>query len=531
MSKILIVILLTATILRFYKLSSFPVSIYWDEAAIGYNAYSISQTASDEYGTKLPLLFKSFNDYKLPGYIYTDSLLVKLFGLSIFTTRLPAALFGTLAVLAIYLIAKNLLTEKIAITSSFLLAISPWHLQFSRAAFEATIAFSIILFGTFFLLYGRKHKMWAFLAIPTLSTSLYFYLSAKLFVPLVIITFFLIYRKKIKKNLRSYLHGLLLAIIISAPIIVNSLSYAGLKHVKEVSIFEDKSLLANYFLARGGSQSIPSKIFLNHRIPYIFESLHKYFSHFSFGFLFFGDDPNPRHRSAFHGNLYLLEIPLLLIGLWQLAKLKSNTKYFLLSWLLIAPIPASISQEAPHSLRSMQMLLPLTISSAAGLVYLAKTLMMRIIISIIIVIFFINYLFSYYLIYPLRDSMPWGYGYQQMYQSLSKLDHDYDKVIVTGYYWKPYIYYLYINKIGPNIFQSNPDVESIGKYRFGTTYWDNGGQNLTDARIDKLKGEKTLLVLSSQEIQDIKDKNRFQLLQSIYDYSGRNTVFEIGEWQ
>src|SRR3989344_3038162 len=96
--KILIAIIIFAAFLRFYKLGSFPVSLYWDEAANGYNAYSIVKTKSDEYGTKLPLLFKSFNDYKLPGYIYTDAIVVKLLGLSEFSVRLPSALFGTLTV-------------------------------------------------------------------------------------------------------------------------------------------------------------------------------------------------------------------------------------------------------------------------------------------------------------------------------------------------------------------------------------------------------------------------------------------------
>ena len=74
MSKSIIVILLIAAFLRFYKLDSYPVSISWDEAAIGYNAYSIAQTGKDEYGQKFPVLFRSFNDYKLPGYIYLDAL-------------------------------------------------------------------------------------------------------------------------------------------------------------------------------------------------------------------------------------------------------------------------------------------------------------------------------------------------------------------------------------------------------------------------------------------------------------------------
>ena len=104
--KILIAIIIFAAFLRFYKLGSFPVSLYWDEAANGYNAYSIVKTKSDEYGTKLPLLFKSFNDYKLPGYIYLDTLFIKFLGLSEFSVRAPSAFFGTFAVITIYFLSK-----------------------------------------------------------------------------------------------------------------------------------------------------------------------------------------------------------------------------------------------------------------------------------------------------------------------------------------------------------------------------------------------------------------------------------------
>ncbi len=50
---LLILILLVAAILRLYKLGVVPGSMNADEAAIGYNAYSILKTGKDEYGKKL----------------------------------------------------------------------------------------------------------------------------------------------------------------------------------------------------------------------------------------------------------------------------------------------------------------------------------------------------------------------------------------------------------------------------------------------------------------------------------------------
>ncbi|MDP2633025.1 MAG: glycosyltransferase family 39 protein [Candidatus Curtissbacteria bacterium] len=533
--KVLFIIFLLGGFLRLYKLESYPPSIYWDEAAIGYNAYSIAQTGRDEYGVSHPILFKSFNDFKLPGYIYTDTIFVKLFGLSPTTTRLPSALFGALAPIAVFLIARKLFDEKTALIAAFFLAISPWHLQFSRAAFEATISFTLILFGIVFLIYGQKNKLMIPLAAVTFSLSLYFYLAARVIVPLIILSFILINLKKQRGNLNSYIIGFALAILISTPILLSAFSSSGLKHLKEVSLFEDRTLLNTYVEAGANDKNPLSKIFLNRRVPYMFESLHKYFSHYSPGFLFFGDDPNPRHHPPFQGNLYLYEIILLPLGFWNLLKAKNNqTKFFILSIFLISPIPAAFSKESPHSLRTMLMLLPLVLTSALGASYILKYILKKtgakLIFAAIIILFFINYLYTYYKLYPIRDSAAWAYGYQQMTREVSKIQEDYDRIIVTGYYWKPYIYYLFFNNIDPEVYQKNPDIQLIGKYRFGTTFWDSGGKNLDEETIDQLLDKKTLVVLSPQEFLALKNKDRFKQLLSVNDYSNRNSIFLIGEW-
>jgi 4-amino-4-deoxy-L-arabinose transferase-like glycosyltransferase len=142
-----------AVILRFYQLGSVPVSPDWDETALGYNAYSILKTGRDEYGNFLPLTIRSFDDYKPPLYVYLTVPSVALFGLSVWSTRLPSALMGVLAVVGVYFLAKelfgfgfqvgglktkvnetgNTLTrnpqtiQPIALLSALLLALSPWH--------------------------------------------------------------------------------------------------------------------------------------------------------------------------------------------------------------------------------------------------------------------------------------------------------------------------------------------------------------------------------------------------------------------
>ena len=104
----LISIVVLAAILRFWQLGLVPPSPDWDEAALGYNAYSLLKTGKDEYGTRWPLALRSFDDYKPPLYAYLAIPTVKYLGLSTYSVRLPAAINGVLGVIGAYFLTVAL---------------------------------------------------------------------------------------------------------------------------------------------------------------------------------------------------------------------------------------------------------------------------------------------------------------------------------------------------------------------------------------------------------------------------------------
>src|SRR3990172_5223727 len=128
----LTLIFLVALAVRLVVLDARPQGFSWDEAALGYNAYSLFKTGRDEYGSLLPLVLKSFGDYKPGLYAYLTVPAVATLGLSELATRLPAAIAGGLLMIAVYL-----LTKKIA--PALILALNPWAIQFSRGAWEANV--------------------------------------------------------------------------------------------------------------------------------------------------------------------------------------------------------------------------------------------------------------------------------------------------------------------------------------------------------------------------------------------------------
>ena len=110
---LLLLIILLAGFLRFYNISNIPPSLNWDEAALGYNAYTLGLDGKDEFGKFLPVQYlESFGDFKPVLYSYLAAVPVKIFGLGEFGVRFPSALLGTLTVFLTYFLVKEIFPKK-----------------------------------------------------------------------------------------------------------------------------------------------------------------------------------------------------------------------------------------------------------------------------------------------------------------------------------------------------------------------------------------------------------------------------------
>src|SRR3989338_3315906 len=186
--KIFFAIIVLAFILRFSKLGEVPLSLNWDEVSNAYNAYSILKTGRDEYGNFLPLTNRSFDDYKPPLYMYLEIPVVVLLGLTPLAARLPSAFFGFLTVPVVYFLTKRLFEDSslithhsslknVALLAMFFLAISPWHIQFSRVGFEANVGlfFTVFSFTLFLYALGIKNSQFSkFSKIFFLLSAIFF---------------------------------------------------------------------------------------------------------------------------------------------------------------------------------------------------------------------------------------------------------------------------------------------------------------------------------------------------------------------
>src|SRR3989344_2496279 len=184
---------------RFYKLGKAPAGLYLDEAAQGYSAYSILKTGKDEFGKAFPTVFRSFNDFKTPVYIYLIVPLIPVFGLTKFTVRFPSFFFSILTIPLIYLLIRKIAPQRnaegLGLITSILLALSPWHILFGRTNFECNVALFFFLAGIYFFYDGLKAPKKLLLSAFFLALAIPSYHAQRIVTPIMVVILFLRHKK------------------------------------------------------------------------------------------------------------------------------------------------------------------------------------------------------------------------------------------------------------------------------------------------------------------------------------------------
>lgn len=474
---VLIAILTLAAVLRFYQLGQNPPSLDWDETAHGYNAYSILKTGRDEYGYKFPLYFRSFDDYKPPIYTYLVVPSVALFGLNDFAVRLPSAILGVLAVLFTYLMAYELFKKKeLALLAALFLAISPWHLQFSRVAFETNSATFWSVLGTWAFLKAissqrAKLAAWMSLAALAFGANLFMYHNARVFIPIYTLALVIAYRQKLLSSIKYLIVPAAISgvfVILLIPIIT---SISGQLRYKGTTIFADVSpqYRASELIAQDeeSGQLTLGKIIHNRRLAYIPILIDNYLSHFRPNYLFMTADMD-RHHAPEIGLLYIWDLPFILAGIYFLVKkdFDFKSKIIVFWWFLIAPVASSVTWGVPHSLRSEIYLPTYQIFTAIGILMLYKQIRQKklfaSVVAILLLANFSFYLHQYYVHMPLEFSKAWLYGRREAAQFTESIKGNYDRVIVSTKIDQPHEFWLYYLVYDPKKYQQEGGTASGG---------------------------------------------------------------------
>ncbi len=489
---VLVMILLIAAALRLYKLGQNPPSLDWDEASLGYNAYSLLKTGRDEYGNSWPISIRSFNDYKPPLYTYMTIPSVAIFGLTEFAVRFPSALAGTLTVLVTYVLVVELLGRNkpstlhpqpstLALIAAFLLAISPWYLQFSRVAFEANLALFFFVLAAYLFLKGihSTSSFWLIGSAAAFTATMYTYHSGRIIVPLFLVALAIIFRKPLLERKKTVSIGLILGVLLIAPMILTLMRGSAQARFSTVSVFtnpgiytQEEERLSRQEVYRKQDKGSLVSVIHNRSLVLSKIIIENYFDHFNFDFLFLRGDGIGRHNAVGMGLVYWWEFPILILGFYSIVKDRWSGAKFLFPWLAVAPLASALTTQTPHAVRSLLMVIPLEIIAAYGIIHLIKALKKHLYILVFICLFaignFFYYLDLYYIHTPIERSHDWQYGYKEVVEKVEKYEADVERIVVTNKYDQPHIFFLFYNGVDPSWYQTVAENGSngFGKYVF-----------------------------------------------------------------
>jgi 4-amino-4-deoxy-L-arabinose transferase-like glycosyltransferase len=540
MKKYLIVlILLFALFLRVYKVNEFPHGLNADEAAIGYNAYSLLQTGKDEFGHSWPINFQSFNDYKPGLYFYLVLPFVKVLGLNEWAVRLPSAILGGLTVLLVYLFVKDQFSKATALIAAALLAVSPWHLHFSRGGWETNAATFFIVLGFYLFFKALKKPRYFVFSTVAFALSMLTYHSARLVVPLLGLGLIVFNWQGVftKKNWSSLAGSFLAGMVFVIPLVFSFMGEAGASRFSGVGIFADQGPFWRVNELRGQHQdpfSLFPKLVHTKYAEYLIQFFDNWLRHFNGNFLFISGDEIQRNRVPEMGQLYVIELPFLILGLYFLLRKRPPVWQPVLWWLAAAPVASALTFQSPHAIRALNMVVPLTILIAYGLVnffmalkpYLSQVLFLAAC-SLCLAGFFWNvsfYLHQYYVHYPKTYPAAWEYGFSELASYVSQNQDRFEKIYITNKYDQPYILMAFYLRYSPQSFQQQAKltprdafgfstVEHFDKFYFGPIEWET------------LRDQRGILIIGSfEEVPD-----SATIAKRIYFKDGKTEAFRIVE--
>jgi hypothetical protein len=225
------------------------------------------------------------------------------------------------------------------------------------------------------------------------------------------------------------------------------------------SIFNahDYSIMVNVLREQAGN-TLLDRVLFNRYWLMARELLFNYSDNLSLNFLFVTGDPNLRHGTGSHGVLLLPTLPLMVMGIYWLARKQLGVLMALLAWWMAALLPASVPETTPHALRSLNALMPILVlcSFGGGGIYhwvgelirdtSPKVRVMGWGTGIAYLGFlsfaFISFTYHYFTVYPKQSAYDWQDSYPQLVPLIQEQQSKVRTVVVSQSEERLYLWLL-----------------------------------------------------------------------------------------
>ena len=454
------VILILAASLRLWQLDQLPSILNRDEAALAYNALLLKETGQDEWSRAWPLALESFGDYKLPGYPWLLIASFSLFGYHDWVVRLPSAVAGVGLIIAGYYLARAVgLTTKYRYLFSFFLALSPIFIFYSRMAFEANVALTLLVTVITLLMSKVSSNKRGLVDMVAVGLSLLATLTYN--TPLLLLPFIIVLIPVLRgfKNWWSWLLP-----VVGLTLVLTSLLWLLLPLTSQkqgITIFSDETVQIEYGDYRSQFSGLSQRVLGNRYVYYAQLMSQRLGASLTPEFLVTRGGSHPWHQLPNYGHIYWTIYLLAMIGTiailfsayQQLQKKQVNLSRLAILYLAgISLLPSIVTVDSPHATRSLLFFVWICLLAVEGAAVLAKFSQRWLLPAIVLLVLVeaIWYARAYFGLYPAQQ---WAFmpGFDDHLTEIQQTYPD-DRVAIVdseGYHYILLAWYL---KISPQVF-------------------------------------------------------------------------------
>ncbi len=331
-------------IFRFWRLQTLFDGMAWDEAYKGLDAIAIRK-----YGERPVFLNWNAGREALIAYLVAISQL--FFDYSIDSVRAVQAFFGGLTLIVLFFLCWRLFNIRIALLATFLLAVSKWHIIFSRYGIRVQLILFFEIIVLFFLIraiQSSKRNSTSFVIAGFFGgLGLYTYIAYRIF-PFVALAFLLNSPnlQRLKESWKAISAGIIVAILIFAPLLNFSL--------KNRESFTDRLDRTAVWNTKGTDFS-HSELIMDSAIKTI-------------GMFTYRGDAIARHNVNEEPLLSPFACGFFLIGLGiTLVNIRKPYAAFLIIYLFLTILPGILSVNAPHASRTIGSVIPAILFTSLGI--------------------------------------------------------------------------------------------------------------------------------------------------------------------
>jgi 4-amino-4-deoxy-L-arabinose transferase-like glycosyltransferase len=458
---------------------------------------------------------------------------------------MASATFGVLSIIGIYLLAKELFDNKTALLSALFLAISPWHLVFSRQANDAGFLLPLIIFALWSFFKGLNKYPYLIISVVLFSLSFYSYATAAVFTPLLVFIIIIKTKKQLLSlGARKVATLVIVGAIVLTPFVNSSFGGTTTERFRVVSVFSDENISHEVAIKRLISNSVLTRLFYNQKTVVFVGVLKNYINAYSTRFLFTHGDPSLRNSIGGMGMLYYFDLIFIMIGFFVVVfkYFKKNKKpSILFFWLLISAIPSAMTSDgANHAGRLLVMLPPLIILSSVGFLTLFNFLWVRskklsvVILAAVMLVNIVYYFNRYYVIWPYESWRFWQSGYKEMFAQVRAIEANYENIYFNNTYEPTLPRFLFWYEYDSDLFQAQftddkhikDIVDGFNGFKLGDKYFFGEVQK----PVEGFLSNDSLVVASARD--DITDpsilkNSNIKLLSTVYSPGGMPIFYLI----